>query len=54
MINVAILGFGVVGSGAAEVLSDNAAIIEKNLGCAVTVKRILDLREFPVAPSGIW
>ncbi|MBP3396943.1 MAG: homoserine dehydrogenase [Clostridia bacterium] len=52
MINVAILGFGVVGSGAAEVLSDNAAIIEKNLGCAVTVKRILDLREFPDSPFG--
>ncbi|MBR2312962.1 MAG: homoserine dehydrogenase [Clostridia bacterium] len=52
MIYVAILGFGVVGSGAAEVLASNRAVIEKNLGKAVTVKRILDLREFPDSPFG--
>ena len=32
MINVAILGFGVVGSGVAEVLTQNKGIIEKKLG----------------------
>ena len=52
MIQVAILGFGVVGSGAAQVLADNAAVIEKNLGKKVAVKRILDLREFPDSPFG--
>ncbi|MBO7342172.1 MAG: homoserine dehydrogenase, partial [Clostridia bacterium] len=52
MIYVAILGFGVVGSGAAEVLAANRAVIEKNLGKAVAVKRILDLREFPDNPFG--
>ncbi len=52
MVNVAILGFGVVGSGAAEVLADNRAIIEKKLGTTVAVKRILDLREFPDSPFG--
>ena len=52
MINVAILGFGVVGSGAAQVLADNAAVIEKNLGQKVAVKRVLDLREFPDSPFG--
>ncbi|MBE6703584.1 MAG: homoserine dehydrogenase [Ruminococcaceae bacterium] len=52
MINVAILGFGVVGSGAAEVLADNRHVIEKNLGKAVAVKRILDLRDFPNSPFG--
>ncbi len=52
MINVALLGFGVVGSGAAEVLADNRAIIEKKLGTAVAVKRILDLRDFPDSPFG--
>ena len=52
MINVAILGFGVVGSGAAQVLFDNRAVIEKNLGEHVAVKRILDLREFPDSPFG--
>ena len=50
MVNVAILGFGVVGSGAAEVLYNNRAIIEKKLGTPVAVKRILDLREFPDSP----
>lgn len=52
MINVAILGFGVVGSGAAEVLADNRRVIEKNLGQTVAVKRILDLRDFPDSPFG--
>ncbi len=52
MVNVAILGFGVVGSGAAEVLADNRAVIEKKLGTTVAVKRILDLREFPDSPFG--
>ena len=52
MVNVAILGFGVVGSGAAEVLHNNQAIIEKKLGTSVAVKRILDLREFPDSPFG--
>ncbi|MBR5880293.1 MAG: homoserine dehydrogenase, partial [Clostridia bacterium] len=52
MVNVAILGFGVVGSGAAEVLYNNREIIEKKLGTPVQVKRILDLREFPDSPFG--
>jgi homoserine dehydrogenase len=52
MVNVAILGFGVVGSGAAEVLTENRCVIEKNLGKTVAVKRILDLREFPDSPFG--
>ena len=52
MVNVAILGFGVVGSGAAEVLTDNRRVIEKNLGETVAVKRILDLRDFPNSPFG--
>ncbi len=50
MINVAILGFGVVGSGVAEVLTQNKAIIEKKLGKKVNIKYILDLREFPGNP----
>jgi homoserine dehydrogenase len=50
MINVAILGFGVVGSGVAEVLTQNQSIIEKKLGQKVNIKYILDLREFPNSP----
>ena len=50
MINVAILGFGVVGSGVAEVLTQNKNIIEKKLGNEVNIKYILDLRDFPGNP----
>jgi len=47
MIHVALLGFGVVGSGTAEVLTQNKAIIEKKVGQEVSIKYILDLRDFP-------
>ncbi len=50
MVNVAILGFGVVGSGVAEVLTQNKAIIEKKLSKEINIKYILDLREFPGSP----
>ncbi|MCR5522143.1 MAG: homoserine dehydrogenase [Clostridia bacterium] len=45
---IAILGYGVVGSGAAQVLSMNKDIILKNTGRdKVELKHILDLRKFP-------
>lgn len=47
MINIALLGFGVVGGGVAEVIDANRAIIEERLGDSVNIKYILDLREFP-------
>ena len=50
MINVAILGFGVVGSGVAEVITQNKNIIENKLQKEVNIKYILDLREFPGNP----
>ncbi|MBQ7829559.1 MAG: homoserine dehydrogenase [Clostridia bacterium] len=50
MVNVAILGFGVVGSGVAEVLTQNKSIIEKKLDKEINIKYILDLREFPGNP----
>ena len=52
MINIAILGFGVVGSGTAEVLTQNKAIIEKKIGQEINIKYILDLRDFPDSPFG--
>ena len=52
MINIALLGFGVVGSGTAEVLTQNKAIIEKKIGQEINLKYILDLREFPDSPFG--
>ena len=50
MIHVALLGFGVVGSGTAEVLTQNQSIIEKKVSQAVNIKYILDLRDFPDSP----
>ena len=51
MINIAILGFGVVGSGVAEVISQNAKELAERLeGEMINVKHILDLRQFPEHP----
>ncbi len=46
MANVAILGFGTVGSGVLEVLQTNAFSISKRAGQDVKVKYICDIRDF--------
>lgn len=50
MVKVAILGFGVVGSGVAEVLKGNAASISSRVGEEIVVEKILDIRDFPDSP----
>ncbi len=50
MINIAILGFGVVGSGIADVITTNQEEIKRKVGDNINVKYILDLREFPDSP----
>jgi len=50
MLNIAVLGYGVVGSGVVEVLDKNAAAIEKRAGEAIKVKKILDIRDFDDSP----
>ena len=52
MISIALLGFGCVGSGTAEVLTENKKLIESRLGCEYEIKYILDLRDFPDSPFG--
>ena len=47
MINVAVLGYGTIGSGAVEVIETNQAVLQKRTRHAVNVKYVLDLREFP-------
>ena len=49
-MNVAILGYGTVGSGVYDVLTENAALISKRVGFDLDVKYVLDLREFPGDP----
>ena len=54
MTKVAILGFGVVGSGVAEVLAQNAAHIAGKAACGIETGYILDIRSFPDSPfSGL-
>lgn len=50
MINISILGYGTVGSGVAEVLNTNSESIAIKAGQPITVKYILDLRDFPGDP----
>lgn len=50
MKSIAILGFGVVGCGVAEVIEMNKERIAKRLGEELRVKKILDIREFPDSP----
>ena len=50
MINVAVLGYGTVGSGVVEVINTNHESINKRAGQEINVKYVLDLREFPGDP----
>lgn len=47
MVNIAILGFGTVGSGVYEVVTKNNEVITRKAGMEINVKYVLDLREFP-------
>lgn len=49
-MNIAVLGYGTVGSGVVEVLNKNQESIAKRAGEAVDVKYVLDLRDFPGDP----
>lgn len=51
MIKIAVLGYGTVGSGVAEVIWTNQEIINKRVGEELEIKYILDLREFPGTPA---
>lgn len=50
MKNIAILGFGVVGQGVAELLTKNAEEVKRLVGDEIYIKYILDLRDFPDSP----
>lgn len=46
MIKVAILGYGVVGSGVYEIIRKNAKSIKRKAGQEIDIKYILDIRDF--------
>ena len=47
MINIAVLGYGTVGSGVVEVINTNCDVLAKKAGEEINVKYVLDLRDFP-------
>lgn len=50
MIQIAVLGYGTVGSGVVEVINTNHELINKKIGEEIQVKYVLDLRDFPEDP----
>ena len=50
MAKIAVLGYGTVGSGVVEVINTNSELINRNAGEDISVKRVLDLRDFPGDP----
>lgn len=47
MVQVAVLGYGTVGSGVVEVIETNRKLINKRIGDEINIKYVLDLRDFP-------
>lgn len=50
MIHVAVMGYGTIGSGVVEALERNREVIARKTGEEISVKYILDLRDFPGTP----
>lgn len=50
MTNIAILGFGIVGGGVADLITKNFSEVTKLGGDEINIKYILDLRDFPDSP----
>ncbi len=50
MISVAIMGYGTIGSGVAEILEKNKAEVAAAAGQEISLKYVLDLRDFPGSP----
>ena len=50
MINVAVMGYGTVGSGVVEVVNTNGARIKQRIGEELNIKYVLDLKDFPGNP----
>ena len=52
MTNIAILGFGVVGGGVADLITKNYGEVTRLGKDEIYIKYILDLRDFPNSPFG--
>ena len=52
MINIAVLGYGTVGSGVVEVIRTNQKVVRNNVGKQLNIKYVLDLRGFSGRSGG--
>ena len=50
MIQIAVLGYGTVGSGVVEVINTNGARINQRIGDELNIKYVLDMKDFPGDP----
>lgn len=50
MVNIAVMGYGTVGSGVVEVINTNGNRINQRIGEELNIKYVLDLRDFPGDP----
>lgn len=50
MVKIAVMGYGVVGSGVVEVLTNHTENISRRAKEQISIKYILDLRDFPGSP----
>ena len=50
MVNIAVMGYGTVGSGVVEVINTNGELINQRAGDAINIKYVLDIRDFPGDP----
>ena len=50
MINIAVMGYGTVGSGVVEVINTNGARINQRIGEELNIKYVLDMKDFPGDP----
>ncbi len=50
MINIAVMGYGTVGSGVVEVIDTNGERINQRIGDELNIKYVLDMKDFPGDP----
>ena len=53
MINIAVLGYGTVGSGVVEVVNTNGKRINQRIGEELNIKYVLDLKDLMFNSSPI-
>ena len=50
MVNIAILGFGIIGNGVADLISQNYELIKKQINSDINIKYIVDIKDFKGHP----